>query len=1075
MMRAKARQVVEGALAQPASRNRTAVVQSAGAPAGTLEQTTAPLAAAGLRCLPTCSTTDGRFLAIAGTGFDTLSPPEMDLSIAVPAGSATFDIGIFDGDGGEYGPGGEAFWDAGLTTLFEYSLYADPNADGTGLLPVDLETGSPTILSTDMPDNEWRDFTVSTGSEAVSPSGNFFYVLKVRLANPAVVTLNSFKVRTTAVVSGLTLDPVARPFSYIASWTALNDVSVIYPDFPASATPTTYDGIFRFYFDVPVSQDVLTVWDGDFDRGKYDLTEQDTDDPNTPGSPFLPSWATPDTQPEGVAIGSIGTGSPPDDDNADGFGAYIVRPPSIHYHVTAPDGQFFTNDNPSGNREWEKFTVSTGPFDPLVMDVSTTSLPPGAYYMEVQGVDMLNLNALLLPYRVLCVDDAGAPCAPLRSFLAGDTVYSDTDGSGSQDPGEPGIAGVVVELHDTHGALLGTATTDAGGHYSFAVDKASYEVRVAASNFTTGPLAGLASTTGGDSSTDTVTDDNVLDFDFGYRGTASLAGRVWNDLDGDGMQDSGEAGLNGVGVQLLDSSGSVIATQTTSGNGNYVFTNLTPGTYSVRVMTSTLPAGVTPTFDADGTSTPHIATVTVSASRSDVDFGYRPATVCTAGYFKDDFTSASFSNNNGTLSWTGAWVESDVAGTGVSNGNVTVGTPVSGYMIFRDSPDTGTQPSAARQADLSGFATATLTVNFHIRGVEADDAAVIEVSKNGGTSYTVLETLTGYTGTYISARTFDISSFIASNTRIRFRISGNYGGSDDFFKVDSVKIDAGCSTAPQTGSAGDRVWKDSDGDGVQDSSEAGLNGVTVQLLNSGGTVIATQVTSGNGNYLFSGLAAATYKVKVVSSTLPSGYTQTYDFDGTGTAHTATFTLTAGQNRTDIDFGYRPAPTCTAGYFLDQFSSASFSNNNGTLSWSGAWVEYDVAGTGVSSGNVTVGTPYSGYLILDDNPDTGTQPSAARQANLAGFTSATLKFDFHTRDGVDPDDAAVIEVSNNGGTSYTVLETLTGFTGRVISSRTYNISAYIASNTRIRFRISSNYGGSDELFKVDQVRIDAGCQ
>src|SRR6185503_588834 len=108
--------------------------------------------------------------------------------------------------------------------------------------------------------------------------------------------------------------------------------------------------------------------------------------------------------------------------------------------------------------------------------------------------------------------------------------------------------------------------------------------------------------------------------------------------------------------------------------------------------------------------------------------------------------------------------------------------------------------------------------------------------------------------------------------------------------------------------------------------------------------------------------------------------------------------------------------------------ASFSNNDGTLSWAGAWVESDSAGAGVSSGNVTVGSPYSGYLFLRDYPDTGTQPNAARQANLSGYTSATLSFSFHVRTEVDPDDAVVIEVSKNGGTSYTVLETLTGFTG-----------------------------------------------
>src|SRR6185436_12337847 len=212
---------------------------------------------------------------------------------------------------------------------------------------------------------------------------------------------------------------------------------------------------------------------------------------------------------------------------------------------------------------------------------------------------------------------------------------------------------------------------------------------------------------------------------------------------------------------------------------------------------------------------------------------------------------------------------------------------------LRDSPDTGTQPSAARQANLSSFAAATLTVDFHIRGVETDDAAVIEVSNNGGSSYTVLETFTGLTGTYISSRTYNITAYKASNTRIRFRISANYGGDDDFFKVDQVRIDGACTPTP------------------------------------------------------------------------------------------------------------PPPTCTAGSFKDNFSTASFSNNDGSLSWAGAWVESDSAGTGVSSGNVTVGRPYSGYLFLRDYPDTGTQPSAARQANLTGYTSATLSFDFHVRTAVDP--------------------------------------------------------------------------
>jgi hypothetical protein len=670
-------------------------------------------------------------------------------------------------------------------------------------------------------------------------------------------------------------------------------------------------------------------------------------------------------------------------------------------------------------------------------------------------------------------------CTPQTGSI-GDLLWYDTDGDGVLDSGEPGLGGTTVELLNSGNTVIATTTTNSSGIYTFAnLAAGSYTVRVVASTL---PVGGLGPTydldgTGTTPNTAAVTltsGQTRTEVDFGYRGTRTLGDLVWNDGDGDGVQDSGEAGINGVTVRLFLGTTEVAST-VTAADGKYTFTNLPDTTFTVKIDTATLPAGVTPTYDLDGTGTPNQATVTLTASRTDVDFGYRtPPATCTAGYVQDKFTTQSFSNNDGSLSWSGSWIEYDTAGAGVTAGNVTVGTPVSGYLILRDAPDTGTQPSLARQVNLSSFTSATLNFDYHTRdGVDPDDAAVVEISKDGGATYTVLETFTNITGTVISSRTYDISAYRATNTRIRFRISANYGGDDEYFKIDQVRIDGACTS--QTGSIGDRVWKDVDGDGVQDSGEVGISGVSVQLLNSGGTVIATQTTNSSGNYLFSGLAAGTYKVKVVSTTLPSGYAPTYDLDGTGTAHTATVTLSAGQNRTDADFGYRTPPTCTGGYFKDLFNTASFSNNDGTLSWAAAWIESDSAGTGVSSGNVTVGSPYAGYLFLRDYPDTGTQPSAARQANLSGFTSATLSFDFHVRTAVDPDDAVVIEVSKNGGTSYTVLETLSGFTGSYTGSRSYNISSYIASNTRIRFRVSNNYGSSDELFKVDWVRIDASCQ
>jgi len=60
---------------------------------------------------------------------------------------------------------------------------------------------------------------------------------------------------------------------------------------------------------------------------------------------------------------------------------------------------------------------------------------------------------------------------------------------------------------------------------------------------------------------------------------------VWHDKDVDGKQDSNEPGIAGVAVELLFNS-NVIATSTTDNNGKYEFTNLSNGTYEVRIAST---------------------------------------------------------------------------------------------------------------------------------------------------------------------------------------------------------------------------------------------------------------------------------------------------------------------------------------------------------------------------------------------------------------------------------------------------------------------------------------------------------
>lgn len=67
--------------------------------------------------------------------------------------------------------------------------------------------------------------------------------------------------------------------------------------------------------------------------------------------------------------------------------------------------------------------------------------------------------------------------------------------------------------------------------------------------------------------------------------TGTIQGRKFNDLNGDGTRDSGEGWLNGWTIQLVDSTGSVVASQVTANRGTeagwYSFTTA-PGSYTLQ-------------------------------------------------------------------------------------------------------------------------------------------------------------------------------------------------------------------------------------------------------------------------------------------------------------------------------------------------------------------------------------------------------------------------------------------------------------------------------------------------------------
>ncbi|MGB2735330.1 MAG: SdrD B-like domain-containing protein, partial [Saprospiraceae bacterium] len=180
----------------------------------------------------------------------------------------------------------------------------------------------------------------------------------------------------------------------------------------------------------------------------------------------------------------------------------------------------------------------------------------------------------------------------------GDFVWKDLNANGIQNGGgETGVPGVIVTLTYTINSTSFTIkdTTDANGLYLFPNLPPSSTYTLSFSNVPAGMV--ISPSNVGDDNFDSdgpgaiaitlAAGQNDLSNDLGLYAPAAIGNFVWHDLNANGIQDPGEPGISGVSVSLSGGPSTPPATNT-DGNGKYLFSNLTPGTYTVTFGT---PAG----------------------------------------------------------------------------------------------------------------------------------------------------------------------------------------------------------------------------------------------------------------------------------------------------------------------------------------------------------------------------------------------------------------------------------------------------------------------------------------------------
>lgn len=467
-------------------------------------------------------------------------------------------------------------------------------------------------------------------------------------------------------------------------------------------------------------------------------------------------------------------------------------------------------------------------------------------------------------------------------------VWFDTNANGYFDAGEYGIADVQVILYTCSGQLLQTTLTDSDGFYYFGdIPDGSIKIYIEKNTlpahysftFYDYPYTDNHIQSNGFSPCFDI-DGSESQINAGMTVLSIVGDYVWEDLDGDGIQDFSESGIGGVTVRLWDENDNLIGETTTASDGSYYFLNIFPGNYYLQFLPDsiwlpTLLNTGNPLFDNDAAAVPQAGLLTglfnvvAGIDRLDLDAGlYKCAKVC-GTIFADN-------NTNDNL---------DLFENGINGLNVYLWEIIPDGIQLYDF--TMTQRDTTYPSADGHFSFCVPPGRYFVSFILPPNVDLVLSQAFNGDSYSTSIHFDESNG---PLSTYDFE--LQSGDEICYLNAGLYCGS----RIIGT------------------VWQDNNYNGLKDSGEAPLAGISVSLFDINSNLVRAAQSQSDGTFELDSLKKGNYYVgfslpEHLIFTLPlsgGGFTSDIDSDvnhqlGTGT--TSVFYLGGCDTIYSISAGY----------------------------------------------------------------------------------------------------------------------------------------------------------------------------